>query len=98
MLDGLRALRGGHGRGGAGIGGTGGHFAQVQARLRGKVVSHTAVGHGQGDAMLTRQHTDSSATGQKILHHLPSHIAGVGRHATRGQAVVGGKYHQLRGL
>ena len=38
----------------------------------------------------------SGAAGQEVLHHLPGHVAGVGRHAPRRQAVVGRAHQHLR--
>ena len=46
--------------------------------------------------MLAREHAHRRATGKKVLDHLPRHVARVGRHAPRREAVVGGEHEQLR--
>ena len=46
--------------------------------------------------MLARQHTDGRAASQKILDHLPCHIARECGDPLRDQSVVGRKHHQLR--
>ena len=96
------ALRGAHGRAAAGILRAGRHLAQQQARLagsvltRGNIARHAAVHHGEGQAMLARQHTHGGAASQKVFHHLPGHITGEGRHPARGQTVVARKDDHLR--
>jgi len=45
--------------------------------------------------VLTRQHAHRRPTGKEVLHHLPGHITGEGRHPTGGQPVVGGTHQHL---
>ena len=106
MAHRLRALRGAHGgllRGISRAPMRAIGFAHLQSRaLRPgrqpsqKIVFHTAVHHGQRQPVLARQYADRRATGQKVLHHLPAHLAGKGRNTLRGDPVVSGKNHHLR--
>ena len=59
-------------------------------------MAHATVHHCEAYAVLAREHAHCRATGQEVFHHLPGHIARIGRHAARGQAVVASKHHQLR--
>ena len=77
------------------IGGARRHLVDHQPGAGREIVPHAAVHHREADAVLPRQHTDGRTAGQEVLDHLPGHVARVGRDATRGQAVVTGKYHQL---
>jgi len=61
-----------------------------------KVVLHAAVHHRQRNAVLARQHAHRCATGQKVFHHLPAHVARKGRNTACSQAMVAGKHHHLR--
>ena len=45
--------------------------------------------------MLARQHADGRATRQKVLHHLPGHIARECRDAPRRQAMVARTHQHL---
>jgi len=58
-------------------------------------VANAAVHNGERYAMLARQHAHRRTASKKVLHHLPGDVAGVGRHAVRGQAVVAREHHQL---
>ena len=46
--------------------------------------------------MLARQHADGGTAGQEVLHHLPGDVAGIGRDAAGGQAVVARAHQHLR--
>ena len=48
--------------------------------------------------MLAGQHAHCRATRQKVLNHLPGHIAGEGRHPPRGQAMVARAHQHLGGV
>jgi hypothetical protein len=90
------AQRARHRRASARIGRTGRELGVDQAGARAEIVPHAAIDDRQRQAVLARQHRDGRATGEKVLDHLPGHVARVGRDAARGDAVVGREDDQLR--
>ncbi|MNV36374.1 hypothetical protein D3C71_1278480 [compost metagenome] len=102
VSDRLSALLRSHGWADRCVGRAGRHLAQQQlGRSRGGIarrdgLGHAAVHHGEGQAVLASQHAHGSATGQKVLHHLPSHVTGEGRHPLGRQAMVARAHQHLR--
>ena len=94
----LCALRWVHGWADRRVGGTRSDLANDQARNRCEIVPHAAVDHRQRQPMLAREHAHRRTAAQKVLHHLPGHVARIGRHAARRQPVVASAHQQLRML
>ena len=90
------ALRGAHRRPVRRIGRARRDLADDEPVARREVVPHAAVDHRQRQAVLARQHADRRAAGEEVLDHLPGHVARIGRHAARGQAVVARADQHLR--
>ena len=59
---------------------------------------HTAIDHIQLQAVLACQHAHRRTALEKVVHHLPGHVAGIGRHAACRQPVVCRAHQHLRCL
>jgi len=100
--DGLGTLLRRHGRAHRCIGRAGRHLVHQQARRTGGCLAlrdgarHAAVHHRELQPVLARQHAHRSATGQKVFHHLPGHIAREGRDPLGRQAMVARAHQHLR--
>ena len=97
IFHGLPALLGRHGRALRAVCRAWRHLASTQLRAWREVVRNAAVGHRQGNAVLSGQHADRCTACQKVLDHLPGHILRISRHALPRQTMIA-RAHQHLGL